>query len=130
MRALEHVDERCGALVKANVFALGRLFVPFGRKRIMVVAMLFRLTMSRRLESGDRCGDLLQGDDALQLGGLADDVKQLAGIRLLDLLARQKALRAVDPFGGFNAVSRGAAMLRVYASPGSIYEPEWIARDY
>ncbi len=50
--------------------------------------------------------------------------------RKSDLLARQKALRASDPFGGFSAVSRGAAMPRVYASPGTIYEPEGVGRDY
>jgi phenylacetate-CoA ligase len=50
--------------------------------------------------------------------------------RKSDLLARQKALRASDPLGGFSAVSRGAAMPRVYASPGTIYEPEGVGRDY
>jgi len=50
--------------------------------------------------------------------------------RKSELLERQKALRASDPFGGFSAVARGAAMPRVYASPGTIYEPEGVARDY
>ena len=32
--------------------------------------------------------------------------------------------------GGFAAVGFGAAMPRVFASPGPIYEPEGTARDY
>ncbi|WP_374672761.1 phenylacetate--CoA ligase family protein [Acidovorax temperans] len=35
-----------------------------------------------------------------------------------------------DAFGGFAAVGFGAAMPRVFASPGPIYEPEGTARDY
>jgi phenylacetate-CoA ligase len=33
-------------------------------------------------------------------------------------------------FGGFSAIGFGASMPRVFASPGPIYEPEGIARDY
>jgi phenylacetate-CoA ligase len=52
-----------------------------------------------------------------------------------ELLERQKAQRAEDPFGGFSTVGwralrglRGAQ--RVYQSPGPIYEPEGTATDY
>lgn len=52
-----------------------------------------------------------------------------------ELLARQQAERARDPFGGFSAIGwqglqgrRGAQ--RVFQSPGPIYEPEGRARDY
>jgi phenylacetate-CoA ligase len=47
--------------------------------------------------------------------------------------ARQRAAGAVAPgnvFGGFSALGFGAAMARVYASPGPIYEPEGTASDY
>ncbi len=47
-----------------------------------------------------------------------------------ELLERQQALRAQDPFGGFSAIGFGAAMPRVFASPGPIYEPEGRAPDY
>lgn len=47
-----------------------------------------------------------------------------------ELLARQQAARAVDPFGGFSALLRGPKMPRVFSSPGPIYEPEGTARDY
>jgi phenylacetate-CoA ligase len=50
--------------------------------------------------------------------------------RKSELLERQKALRASDPFGGFSATVRGPSMLRVFASPGTIYEPEGASRDY
>ncbi|WOB09136.1 phenylacetate--CoA ligase family protein [Piscinibacter gummiphilus] len=52
-----------------------------------------------------------------------------------ELLERQKAERAHDPFGGFSAIGwqslhgRNGAQ-RVFQSPGPIYEPEGRARDY
>lgn len=53
--------------------------------------------------------------------------------RKSELLERQKAERPHgDPFGGFSTIGwrprRGA--LRVFASPGPIYEPEGAAHDY
>jgi phenylacetate-CoA ligase len=50
--------------------------------------------------------------------------------RKSELLALQQARRADDPFGGFSAIGRGPRMARVFASPGTIYEPEGEARDY
>jgi phenylacetate-CoA ligase len=50
--------------------------------------------------------------------------------RKYELLARQQAERATDVFGGFSAVRFGAAMPRVFASPGPIYEPEGRSADY
>lgn len=51
-----------------------------------------------------------------------------------ELLERQIASRATDPFGGYSAIgwramARGGAR-RVYQSPGPIYEPESDAGDY
>ena len=46
------------------------------------------------------------------------------------LLERQQAQRAETPFGGFSALEFGAAMPRVFASPGPQYEPEGTRRDY
>jgi len=51
-----------------------------------------------------------------------------------ELLQRQIASRATDPFGGFSAIgwrsmARHGAH-RVYQSPGPIYEPEGAAPDY
>jgi phenylacetate-CoA ligase len=49
-----------------------------------------------------------------------------------ELLERQQAARAAggDVFGGFCTLALGAAMPRVFASPGPIYEPEGTRRDY
>ena len=49
-----------------------------------------------------------------------------------ELLERQQAGRANggNVFGGFSAIGFGAAMPRIFASPGPIYEPEGTARDY
>ncbi len=52
-----------------------------------------------------------------------------------ELLERQQAQRATDPFGGFSAIGwralRGlAGARRVFQSPGPIYEPEGHAPDY
>ena len=58
---------------------------------------------------------------------------QLPVTRKHELLERQKAGRASDPFGGFSAIgwrTQGAARAarRVFQSPGPIYEPEGPAR--
>ena len=47
-----------------------------------------------------------------------------------DLLARQQAQRASNVFGGFSTLGFGAAMPRVFSSPGPMYEPEGTRRDY
>ena len=50
--------------------------------------------------------------------------------RKYELLARQQAQRAHNVFGGFSTIGFGAAMQRVFSSPGPIYEPEGLRRDY
>ncbi len=55
---------------------------------------------------------------------------QLPVTRKAELLERQKASRASDPFGGFSAFVRGPQMPRIFASPGPIYEPDGSTRDY
>ena len=50
-----------------------------------------------------------------------------------ELLERQLTSRTAagsDPFGGFSTLRYGAGMPRVFASPGTIYEPEGTGRDY
>ena len=47
-----------------------------------------------------------------------------------ELHERQQAGRANDVFGGFATIGFGAAMPRVFSSPGPIYEPESTRRDY
>ena len=79
---------------------------------------------------------------ALSLAGVdtarIDSRAALATLRVTrkpELLERQKAARATDPFGGYSAIGwralRGlSGAQRVYQSPGPIYEPEGRARDY
>ncbi|WP_010462877.1 phenylacetate--CoA ligase family protein [Acidovorax radicis] len=55
---------------------------------------------------------------------------QLPVTRKYELLERQQAQRASNVFGGFSALGFGAGMPRVFASPGTIYEPEGTRRDY
>lgn len=57
--------------------------------------------------------------------------------RKTELLERQKAVRETpgstnntNVFGGFNSIGFGAHMPRVFASPGTIYEPEGKQLDY
>lgn len=50
--------------------------------------------------------------------------------RKYELLERQQAQRANNVFGGFSAIDFGAAMPRVFCSPGPIYEPEGKRADY
>ena len=47
-----------------------------------------------------------------------------------ELHERQQAQRSHNAFGGFSTLGFGAQMPRVFASPGPIYEPEGIRRDY
>ena len=50
-----------------------------------------------------------------------------------ELLESQQHARASNPanvFGGFSTLGYGASMPRIFASPGPIYEPEGLARDY
>ena len=74
---------------------------------------------------------LLQGVDAAKVNNRAA-LAQLPVIRKYELLERQKASRAAggSVFGGFSALGFGKGMTRVFASPGTIYEPEGTRGDY
>jgi phenylacetate-CoA ligase len=72
---------------------------------------------------------ILQGVDAAGVTS-REALAQLPVTRKHELLERQQAQRAHDVFGGFATIGFGAAMPRVFASPGPIYEPEGRAADY
>jgi phenylacetate-CoA ligase len=72
---------------------------------------------------------ILAGVEAAQVDSRAA-LARLPVTRKHELLERQKAQRASDPFGGFSALLRGPAMPRIFASPGPIYEPDGSTRDY
>jgi len=70
--------------------------------------------------------------DAAQITSRAA-LARLPVIRKHELLEQQRAADAPDVFGGFSALGWGAAprrALRVFASPGPIYEPEGGSADY
>ena len=71
----------------------------------------------------------LAGIDAASITS-REALATLPVIRKYELLERQQAQRAENPFGGFAAIGMGAKMARVFASPGPIYEPEGKAKDY
>ncbi|MBV8618811.1 MAG: AMP-binding protein [Curvibacter sp.] len=61
-----------------------------------------------------------------------DALARLPVTRKHELLAQQKASREAggNVFGGFSALGFGTGMPRVFASPGTLYEPEGTRRDY
>ncbi|HWI10740.1 MAG TPA: AMP-binding protein [Burkholderiaceae bacterium] len=76
----------------------------------------------------------LAGVDAAAVNSRAA-LARLPVIRKHELLERQRGADAPDVFGGFSALAWGAAAaehraLRVFASPGPIYEPEGANPDY
>jgi phenylacetate-CoA ligase len=75
----------------------------------------------------------LQGVEAGRVTSRAA-LARLPVTRKHELQALQQAARKTpgsgDVFGGFSAVGFGAGMPRVFASPGPIYEPEGLGRDY
>lgn len=73
--------------------------------------------------------EILHGIDATGID-CREALARLPVTRKYALLERQKARRERDPFGGFATSGYGDAVSRVFASPGTIYEPEGKARDY
>ena len=78
--------------------------------------------------------EILKGVDAASITSRTA-LAQLPVTRKYELLERQQAQRATDPFGGFATIGwkglvRTSGARRVYQSPGPIYEPEGSATDY
>ncbi|WP_323032145.1 phenylacetate--CoA ligase family protein [Brachymonas denitrificans] len=80
-------------------------------------------------QSAPAMAEQLAGIDAASITS-REALATLPVIRKYELLERQQAQRAENPFGGFAAIGMGAKMARVFASPGPIYEPEGKAKDY
>lgn len=75
--------------------------------------------------------ELLAGVDPDTIRSLAA-LAHLPVVRKGELMERQKKLRAEDVFGGFSTIGWGErrGAVRVFSSPGPIYEPEGEAADY
>jgi phenylacetate-CoA ligase len=98
-----------------------------GREAAQMQALARQVAHVQR--SAPAYATLLAGVDAATVTS-RQALARLPVLRKHELLERQHASRATDPFGGFAAVVRGPAMPRVFASPGPIYEPEGATRDY
>ena len=78
---------------------------------------------------------ILAGVDASRITSRAA-LAELPVTRKYELLQRQQEARAQgaggaqSALGGFSTIGYGSAMPRIFASPGTIYEPEGTARDY
>ena len=75
--------------------------------------------------------EILKGVDASAVTS-REALSHLPVTRKYELLERQQASRQAggNVFGGFAAIKTGAGMTRIFASPGTIYEPEGTAKDY
>ena len=104
---------------------------PAAREAALMAALPRQVAAAQKTPA---FGELLAGVDAAAIGSRAALAK-LPVLRKHELLERQKAQRAQDPFGGFSAIGwRGLrapqGARRVFQSPGPIYEPEGSAPDY
>ncbi|GAB3662366.1 phenylacetate--CoA ligase family protein [Ramlibacter alkalitolerans] len=97
------------------------------REAELMAALPAQVAHAQRATAAYR--EILEGVDADKIRSRAALAK-LPVTRKHELLERQQAQRASDPFGGFAAVVRGPAMPRIFASPGPIYEPDGSPRDY
>jgi phenylacetate-CoA ligase len=104
---------------------------PGVREAALLAALPAQIARAQRSVA---MGELLAGVDAAGVTSRAA-LAALPVIRKPELLERQKARRATDPFGGFSTIgwsglrTPGGAR-RVFQSPGPIYEPEGLAPDY
>jgi phenylacetate-CoA ligase len=105
---------------------------PEAREAALMAALPAQIAHAQQYSAA--FADILQGVDAAKINSRAA-LAQLPVTRKYELLERQQAQRAKDPFGGFAAIGwkgmvRPAGVRRVYQSPGPIYEPEGHAPDY
>lgn len=102
---------------------------PQEREQALLAALPAQIAHAQ--EHSQALASILQGVDASAVTSRAA-LAQLPVTRKSELLARQQQARAQggNVFGGFAAIGYGAAMPRVFASPGPIYEPEGLRQDY
>ncbi len=108
---------------------------PVERESALMAALPVQLAHAKRHSLA--YADLLQDVDVDGVND-RDALARLPVVRKHELQERQSAARARtvgavaagNVWGGFSTLAYGAAMPRVYASPGPIYEPEGTARDY
>ena len=100
---------------------------PAEREAALMAALPAQVAHAQK--SSPAFANSLAGVDAASIKN-RQALAQLPVIRKYELLAQQQAQRATNVFGGFAAIGFGKAMPRVFASPGTIYEPEGARPDY
>ena len=100
---------------------------PAEREAALLAALPAQITHART--ASPAFAEILAGIDPATITSRAA-LATLPVTRKHELLARQQAERARNVFGGFSTLGFGAAMPRVFSSPGPIYEPEGTRRDY
>ena len=102
---------------------------PDAREAALMAALPAQVAYAQR--QAPAFARILDGVDASQVVDRMALAK-LSVTRKSELQALQQAARAEggSVFGGFSALAFGAAMPRVFASPGPIYEPEGTGKDY
>ncbi|OYQ39001.1 AMP-dependent synthetase [Rhodoferax sp. TH121] len=102
---------------------------PAEREAALMAALPAQVAHAQR--SAPAFARILAGVDASHVVDRAALAK-LPVTRKTELQALQQAAREQggNVFGGFSALGFGAAMPRVFASPGPIYEPEGTTKDY
>ena len=99
------------------------------RESALMAALPGQVALAQR--SSAAFAEILKDARAADVTGRAA-LATLPVTRKHELLARQQANRSAggNVFGGFSSISFGAAMPRLFSSPGPIYEPEGAAKDY
>jgi phenylacetate-CoA ligase len=106
---------------------------PAAREAALMAALPAQIAQAQA--HGRAWAQVLGGVDAARVTDRAA-LARLPVTRKHELLERQHAERAQDPFGGFATIGWGAltrsgrGARRVFQSPGPIYEPEGHAPDY
>lgn len=102
---------------------------PAEREAALLAALPAQVAHARTASAA--FADILAGIDPATVTSRAA-LAQLPVTRKHELLERQQAARQAgrDIFGGFSALRYGAHMPHVFASPGTIYEPEGTRKDY
>jgi len=102
---------------------------PQAREAALMAALPAQVAHARQASAA--FADILESVDPDAIASRAALVS-VPVTRKHELQERQRAVRASggNVFGGFSTLGLGAAMPRIFASPGPIYEPEGTARDY
>ncbi len=105
---------------------------PADREQALMQSLRLQLAHAQR--HAPAFATALAGIDPVQVDNRAA-LARLPVTRKHELLERQRAADAPDVFGGFSALGWGSTpaarrALRVFASPGPIYEPEGAGSDY